>query len=416
MHTVIPLTEIVTIVLCALVCGMILTRLKQPAVLGYVLAGVILGPSLLEGADIQTIIKALAELGVFMLLFTLGVDMNLRFFKSNWVITVGCVLLQFLFSIAAVYGISVFFNWSFGLVFVIGSMICLSSTAVAIKMLESMGELKTDIGHLTISILIAQDLAFVPMALAVHGLGDMGFSIGTLLAKICISVGILVALIWYLSRTERVRIPYLNQISHSGELLPLMTLSFCFGLAAITGALGLSASYGAFLAGLVLGNTAERHEIIKTTHPIQSTLLMVFFLSIGLLIDLKFIWSNITLISILMVVIAVGKTALNAGILHMFKQKWTVSFISSLVLAQIGEFSFVLADSGVSSHLLGPNEHKLVISLTVLSLIFSPFWMSIARKFQGLEKINSVYQASLNTPKGIKNKIADFFSWKKDDL
>lgn len=417
MHSGIPLTEIVLIVLCALVCGMILTRFKQPAVLGYVLAGIILGPHFLgDTHHMQSMIQGLAELGVFMLLFVLGIDLNLRFFKKMWLVTLGCVLLQFAFSLGSMYLVSLFFNWSFGLVLVLGCIIALSSTAVAIKMLESMGELKTDVGHLTIGILIAQDLAFVPMVLTIQGMGETGLDVGSLLLKISASLLILVGLIGYLSRTERVRIPYLNQISHSGELLPLLTLTFCFGLAALTGSLGLSAPYGAFLAGLILGNTAERHEIIKVTHPIQSTLLMLFFLSIGLLIDLKFIWEHLSLISILMVVIALGKTALNAGILHIFKQKWAISFMSSLVLAQIGEFSFVLADTATVSKLLTPQDHKLVISLTVLSLIFSPFWMSMARKLQSFEKLNAMYKVSLEAPKGIKNKILRFFSWQPEEL
>ncbi len=389
MHAAIPLTEIALIVLCALICGLIFTRLRQPAVLGYVLAGVVLGPHLLnpEAAGMQPIIKGLAELGVFMLLFLLGMDMNLRFFRETWAVTVGCVLFQVLLSLSTVYFISVFFNWSFGLVFVLGCIVTLSSTAVAIKMLESLGELKTEKGHLTIGILIAQDLVFVPMILIIQGMGgEAGINYGLIGAKVLGAVGVLVLLIWTLSRARRVHIPYLSQISRHGELTSLLALAFCFGLAALTGSLGMSAAYGAFLAGLILGNTAERHEVIKATHPIQSLLLMVFFLSIGLLIDLNYIWQNIYKVGAILLIVAFGKTALNAIILHLFKQPWSLAFISSLVLAQIGEFAFVLGDQAMEVGLLNAQEYKLVISVTVMSLVFSPFWTSIAKGCQIAEE------------------------------
>ena len=354
MHITVPLTEIALVIVSALVCGLIFMRLKQPAILGYMFAGLVIAPYMVIDSDMEHIIKSLSELGVFMLLFILGMEMNLRFFRENWLTTLGCVLAQFIISLGAAYVISLFFNWSFGLTFVLGCIITLSSTAVAIKMLDSMGKLKTDTGHLTIGILIAQDLAFVPMILAVQGFGGEAFEIGIIAAKVLGSMGLLALLVWTLSRAERLHIPYLEDISRDGELLPLLALTFCFGLASLTGTMGLSAAYGAFLAGLILGNTAERHQVLEVTHPLQSLLLMVFFLSVGLLVDIDFLVEHIVKISILLFVVLFGKTILNTTILHMFKQPWRISFVSSLVLAQLGEFAFVLSDMAASQGLLKP--------------------------------------------------------------
>jgi CPA2 family monovalent cation:H+ antiporter-2 len=382
MHATVPLTEIALVIVCALVCGLIFTRLKQPAILGYMFAGLVIGPYMIVDSGMENVIKVLSELGVFMLLFVLGMEMNLRFFRENWLTTLGCVLAQFIISLGTTYAISFFFNWSFGLTFVLGCIITLSSTAVAIKMLDSMGKLKTDTGHLTIGILIAQDLAFVPMVLAIQGFGGEAFEIGVIAAKVLGSIGLLALLIWTLSNAERLHIPYLDDISRNGELLPLLALTFCFGLASLTGAMGLSAAYGAFLAGLILGNTAERHQVLEVTQPIQSLLLMAFFLSVGLLVDTDFLVEHIVKISILLFIVAFGKTVINTVILHMFKQPWRLSFVSSLVLAQLGEFAFVLSDMAASEGLLKPEEHKLLISLTILSLANSPFWLTVAKKFQ----------------------------------
>lgn len=251
MHATIPLTEIALIIVCALVCGLIFTRMRQPAIIGYMLAGLVIGPYVVNASGVENIIKALSELGVFMLLFVLGMEMNLRFFRENWLTTIGCVVAQFIISFGAVYTLSFVLGWSIGLSFVLGCIITLSSTAVAIKMLESMGKLKTDTGHLTIGILIAQDLAFVPMILTIQGLGDTSVDIWIVLSKVIGSVSVLGLLVWVLGSSERLRIPYLNDISRNGELLPLLALTFCFGLASLTGTMGLSATYGAFLAGLI---------------------------------------------------------------------------------------------------------------------------------------------------------------------
>ena len=411
MHATIPLTEIALVIVCALICGLIFTRMKQPAIIGYMLAGLVIGPYLVSGSGVEHIIKALSELGVFMLLFVLGMEMNLRFFRENWLVTLGCVLSQFIVSLGATYAISFFFDWSFGLVFVLGCIITLSSTAVAIKMLDSMGKLKTDTGHLTIGILIAQDLAFVPMILVIQGLGaGGGIDIGVIIAKVIGSIGLLTLLIWSLSSTQRLRIPYLDDISRDGELLPLLALTFCFGLASLTGAVGLSAAYGAFLAGLILGNTAERHQVIGVTQPIQSVLLMVFFLSVGLLIDVDFLIEHAVKISILLFIVAFGKTALNATILHLLKQPWKISFVSSLMLAQLGEFAFVLSDTASGIGLLNPEEHKMIISLTILSLASSPLWLSIAKKFQTEEGYFSL--KPLKPSDGFLSRIKFYNPWK----
>jgi CPA2 family monovalent cation:H+ antiporter-2 len=382
MHINLPLTQIALVVLCALACGLLFQRLKQPAVLGYVLAGAVLGSTGLFSMQGKMLVSALAELGVFLLMFVLGLELNLRGFKEVWAKTMGIVLLQFLGSWLAIFAISILFDWSLGMTFLLACVIALSSTAAAIKMLETMGELTTSTGRITIGILIAQDLAFVPMVIVIQGLGGEGFSYGMLAGKVFLSIGILAAVIWYLSRDKRLAIPYVKKASQHPDLLPVLVLTFFFGLGALAGLIGLSAAYGAFLAGLVLGNSVDRHVVVGATRPIQSTLLMTFFLSIGLLIDWQYILEHWVKISLLLLLIAVGKTVLNASILHAFKKPWSISFLSSLMLAQIGEFSFVLADTATESGLLKGDEKQLVISLTVLSLMFSPIWVRLARHLQ----------------------------------
>jgi monovalent cation:H+ antiporter-2, CPA2 family len=382
MHVALPLTEIAIVALVALLCGLLFERLKQPAILGYVLTGILLSSTVLSDPQNLIMVKSLSELGVFLLLFVLGMEMNLRSFKAAWKLKLGAVFLQGLFSFGIIYVSSFFFQWSMGLTVVLAGIVTLSSTAVAIKMLEGMGELKTDVGRLSIGILIAQDIAIIPMLLLIQGLGEDAIPYGWLLLKLVAAVGLMVLITWYFTRRERVHIPFVHSASKNREFLPLLALTFCFGAAAITGLMGLSATYGAFLAGVVLGNTAERHQVIDATKPIQTTLLMVFFLSVGLLVNIQFILDNALKVSLLLLAIALGKTIINATILHIFKQSWSVSFLTSLVLAQLGEFSFVLAEAAMDAGIMPTHDYQLVMVLTALSLVVSPIWLRATSHLQ----------------------------------
>ena len=379
------LTEIAIVVTAALACGIILEKFKQPAILGYIFAGVILGPSLFGFIENREAVSMLAELGVLMLLFVVGMELSLRPFVKIWHISVGCIALQVVGGLAIAFPLAQLFHWPLNLALLLAFVFALSSTAVAVKMLDTIGELKTGTGRLTIGVLVAQDLAIVPMILIIRGLQPGAtLNIPLILIKIVIAVGLLALLVWYLSRKERIRLPFLHMVVGHTDLTPLLGLTFCFGAAAVAGLSGLSAAYGAFLAGLIMGNSHERQVIIDRMTPIYSVLIMVFFLSIGLLLDLNFIWENLSKVLMILLFITLGKTALNISILHLLRQPWTMSFLSGVVLAQLGEFSFLLATVGEEVGIVNEYGTNLIVSLTVLSLILSPIWLSTAKRLHDL--------------------------------
>eukprot|EP01037_Dinobryon_pediforme_P014768 gene14768-14898_t len=299
-------------------------QINKPAILGYILSGIILGPSGFALIHSRDQVGVLAELGVLLLLFVVGMELSLRTFKKVW-------------------GIATLF----------------SSTAVVVKMLESLGELKSETGQLTIGILIAQDLAIVPMILILRNYGESWFN-PMLFVKVLGSIGMIVALINYLSRRQP---------------------------AAVSGLIGLSAPYGAFLAGLVLGNTHERVIMLETIKPVQSILMMAFFLSIGLLLDIEFIWQHMGTVLLLLFVITIGKTALN--------------------IAQLGEFAFLMATISNETHIINEFGERLIIGLTVLSLAFSPLWLASAKRLRDLADANSIpLQGVLNALSGEKENLS----------
>ena len=375
-HELLPLT---IVVLVALLCGVFLTRLKQPAVVGYIIAGFVLGPSGFGLVENEASIGLLAELGVLLLLFVIGMELSLRAFRQIWKIAVTTVALQTAGATSLVWLIGQWQGWPVAAVALLAFVLALSSTAVAVKMLEDIDELRTRTGQITVGILIAQDLAVVPMILLLDVVADGAFSIFAI-GRIMLSIGFLLALIIFLSRRQRLSIPLLSRTQGHRDLTPLLGLVCCFSAAAVSGLIGLSPAYGAFLAGLTIGNSNLRVGMLDMVMPIQSVLMMVFFLSVGLLIDVALIWENLGLIILMLLIVTVGKTAINLSIFAALRQPWAQALLSALILAQVGEFSFLLGNVGLQKGIISVDEFRIILSVTALSLIISPLYMNAIRR------------------------------------
>ena len=397
------LTGIAIVALAALVCGMTMERIKQPAFVGYIIAGLLLGPTAFGVVEDREQIDTIAELGVLMLLFVIGMELSIRLFLRLWKFVLIATGLQILAAGSLTLLLSTVLSWSFGMSVLLGCVIALSSTAIGIKILEETNELKTRTGILSVGILIAQDLAFIPIIL-ILGIISVGETNYQGLLVLVGSILMMILLMWYLAKGGKVQLPFLSNVVQNVDLTPLGALALCFGAAAISGLLGLSPAYGAFLAGLVLGNSGEKPAFVGSTRPIQSILMMVFFLSIGLLIDLPFIYSNLGTVLILLFLVTIFKTAMNTTILRLLGQTWPQAFLVSAVLSQIGEFSFLLSKTGLEAGLIGEEVLRLVVAVTVLSLAVSPFWVVTARRLHEMtasvvtfrELMSSVYSHEAN--------------------
>lgn len=369
----------------ALLCGLLLSRIKQPVVVGYIIAGVVLGPSVLELVGDGEELQLVAELGVLMLLFLIGMELSLRNFRRIWRMAMTIAGLQIGLGLAFAWMFGKAFGWGPELSLIVGFGLGLSSTAVAIKILEDIGELRTEVGRLAVGILVAQDLAVVPMLLIVSEMGNEGSSPTSALVPVIVAVSILAGIVFLLSRRKREHLPFAHWISDNHDLAAMSGLAMCFVFAAISGLVGLSPAYGAFIGGLVAGNTIERGKMIAAVEPIQSVLLMVFFLSIGLLLDLAFIWDNIVLVIGLLLAISFAKTATNITILRMLGEPWPKAWLAGTVIGQVGEFSFVLVAAGLAAGVVDPFGSKLMTAVIALSLVASPFFLFTARRMDQVE-------------------------------
>lgn len=381
------LTSIALVTTAALLCGLALIRLRQPAIVGYILAGVALGPTGLKLVSNTESVQVLAELGVIMLLFLIGMELSLRSFKPVYKTALSAAALQILAAFAVFWGIGHALDWSIQRVIVFAFATALSSTAVSIKILEETEELRTPVGRTTVSVLIAQDLAVIPMLLIIgafgNGYGDATTGISIVL-KLSLAIGLLVAVSWFLSKRDRITMPMSNWILSRPEIIPLAAMAFCFTWATLSGIIGLSTAYGAFLAGLIIGNSNVRATLHKASEPIQTVLLMVFFLSIGLLIDLHFIVENWRNVLLVLAAVTLLKTTVNVAILHWLGEPWLRAFHAGVVMGQIGEFSFILVAAGLASQAILPEAYRLMISVIALSLLISPMWLAIARRLHDL--------------------------------
>jgi CPA2 family monovalent cation:H+ antiporter-2 len=395
-HHAFPLVEIALVVVMAVMAGLFLMRLKQPPLVGFILAGVVLGPTGFGLISDSENVRALAEMGVLVLLFFIGTELSMKAFIATLrpavIIASGQLVTAMMLGGALVYLIGA--TPTEGII--LGFIIALSSTVVAMKILDDADSLRKMPGRITVGVLIAQDIAVVPMLIFVSSLGGGSINALDIGFKVVVAVGLLGGLLWFLGRRPKLKLPFDDDVGENVELLAIGSLGACFGAAALSGLLGLSPAYGAFLAGLIIGSSTLRNRVIPVVEPIQSVLLVVFFLSIGLLIDLTYIRENLVVVLSASLFVIVLKTLLNIVLLRLTGHDRETALIGGLSMAQIGEFSFVLAAAGFSAGALGGDIYRLAIAVTAITLLLSPAWMALIRRFEEYASENyTSYRAAL---------------------
>ncbi|HMQ58165.1 MAG TPA: cation:proton antiporter, partial [Rhizobiaceae bacterium] len=324
-------------------------------------------------------VTALAEMGVLMLLFFIGCELSLRAFVVSLKQAAPVAFGQLVAAMGIAFAIAHVLDADAPAAITLGFIIAISSTVVAMKMLDDMEELRGEAGRIAVGILIAQDLAIVPMLIFISSFGGGSADPLEITLRIAVALAVLGALLFWLGRHKLI-VPFTRQVEGNVELLALGSLGFCFGAAAVSGAVGLSPAYGAFVAGLIVGNSTLRSRVIPVIEPIQSVLLVAFFLSIGLLIDLRFIADNIGVVLGATVAVIVAKTALNIALLRFTGSRHPTALVAGLSMAQIGEFSFVLAAAGLAAGTIDGDISRLAIAVTAATLLFSPAWMALMHR------------------------------------
>ena len=407
------LTAIAIVFSVALLCGLLLMRFKQPAIIGYIVAGVILGPSGFQIIEETEAAKTLAELGVLLLLFLIGMELSLRAFKTVYKLASVIVLVQVVFSIlvTSIIGIAMSWDWQQGIL--LGFVLAVSSTAVTVKVLADRGELRTHFGRITVGILIAQDLAVVAMLLVIEALNPNEQFDLWIIPKTIGAIIFVITIVRFLSKRERMRLPLALRQAFGAdrEVVPIAALAFCGVCATTSGLIGLSTAFGSFLAGLIVGNSSERQIVLRSTRPIQSVLLVVFFLSVGLLIDVGFFFENLGTLIVVFILATIAKGLINIIAVRIAGQPWEQSVLVGVTLGQIGEFAFVIASVGFTVNAIDSEGYKIAVAVIALSLMLGPAWVVLERRLRAAEDLGiKLTAAEIKTRENIREKLVIFVS------
>ncbi len=377
------ITKITSVVLCAMGSGFVFSCFGYTPVLGYIIAGLLLGPSVLAVITDMEAISICSEMGIIFLLFVIGLGLSFEKVKNIWKTSVSFTIA----STVGTYLVLLVVGWMFGmnhdLIILSAFCITLSSTAVSVKSMESLEGIGDVVKENTFGIHIAQDLIALVMVVIINlmakSTGDdssVSYETPRLIALILFSV----ALFLYFTRYHQYVHKFTNFVKRHGDMLPITIFGICLGSAVLSEIGGFSAPFGAFIAGLILGNSDLKDEVKNVSEPIEELFLLTFFLSVGLQVDLSFIWEHLGVIALALFYITVGKTVLNIAVLRLFKFSLPDSFIISVLLGHIGEFSFMLAFAASKVGLIETTELKFLVSLTALSLFLSPFWLIFAER------------------------------------
>ncbi|NJM00370.1 MAG: sodium:calcium exchanger [Synechococcaceae cyanobacterium SM2_3_2] len=366
--------DIVLVLAAAATGGFLASLFRQPPLLGYLLAGILVGPTGLGLIKEVMQVETLAQFGVTLLLFCLGVEFSLAQMRRVQGIALGGGILQILITIGFVTLLTI----GSGMVdypvqgIVLGAILALSSTAVVLKSLAEANATDSAQGQAMLGILIVQDLA-VGLMLAMlpalnHAPEAMGLALGRAVLEIGLfGVGALAAGIWVVP----VFLKILAQ-RESKEVFLLGVISLCVGIAVLTEKLGISSEIGAFVAGLMVSEVDYADQTLDYVEPLRDVFAALFFAAIGMLVDPYFIWAHLSLIAGLVTLAVVGKVLIITPLVRLFRYPMRTAVLVGVGLAQIGEFSFVLASEGQKAGLLSHQLYLLVVSTTAMTLLVTP--------------------------------------------
>ncbi|MFN8625513.1 MAG: cation:proton antiporter [Candidatus Binatia bacterium] len=374
------LRDLVVLFAAALPIVYIFQRLNVPSVVGFLIAGIVIGPNgaglIAQTADVES----LAELGLVLLLFVVGLELSLAQLARLGRIIVWSGCIQVFGTGALGYAVAWLLGLSLSTSLLLGFLLAHSSTAIVLKTLSDRGEINAPHGRLTVGILLIQDLSLIPMMLLVRllatGEAMSWLAVGTVLLQAAGTVTLIIV-------AARLLMPaVLRQIVtlRSRELFTGVVILLCLGTAWLAAWGGLSLALGALIAGLVISESEYSHQAIAEILPFRDAFNSVFFISVGMLLRLDFLWAHLPLLIGSAVALMVCKTAVTALAVASFYRSVRVAMTTALSLAQIGELAFVLAQFALPAGLMTAQQYEVFVAVAVLSMIAAPFLIFAASR------------------------------------
>ena len=372
------LFEIVVIFSLSIIVVFLFHKIKLPAIIGFLLTGLIAGPYGFEFVSDVHDVEYLAEIGILLLLFTIGIEFS---FKEILQLKKPVLLggsLQVLLTIAVVFGVA-HFNVPLNEAVFIGFLITLSSTAIVLRILNDKGQIDSPHGRNALAILIYQDIIVVPMMLVIPILAGTS---GNLTNEILLLVGKAALVILFVFVSTKYIVPFLLfniAKTKSRELFLLSIFVICFGIVGLTSLIGLSLALGAFLAGLIISESDYSHQALGNVLPFRDIFTSLFFVSIGMLLDFRFLLDNLLFVLLISLIIIIVKFKVTSFSVWLTGMPLRTAILTGLALSQVGEFSFILAKTGLDFGFLSGSAYQSFLSISIITMALTPFLINFSQ-------------------------------------
>ncbi len=375
------LQDIVVILGLSIVIILAFQRLKLPAILGFLLAGIIAGPYAFNLISSQHEVELLSEIGIIFLLFVIGIELSLKGLASiKKIIFLGGGL-QVGGTILITAAISYFLGLPLNTSVFIGFLFSLSSTAIVLKLLQEKGEIPAPHGRISLGILIFQDIIVVPMMLFTPILaGETPNILSTILIMV-LKILLVLVIVYLLAKYVVPKVLGWVVKTRNQELFILTVVVLCFGVAWLTSAVGLSLALGAFFAGLIISESDYSHQATANVLPFREIFISFFFISVGSLLNLDFFFHNILNIFLLVIGVVLLKMVVVGITVYVLKYPPRAIFMALFCLFQVGEFSLLLSGVGKESELIPENIYQYFLSISIITMGLTPFLMAKAHNF-----------------------------------
>lgn len=377
------LTTIVVVLALGVLALMLVRTLKLPPLIGYLAAGIVVGPSGIAALADDASTATLAEFGVVFLMFSIGLEFSLKRLRSMQALVFGLGGAQMLVTVLGATLVTVWYfdnPWQIGVA--TGAAVAMSSTAIVARLLSERLELNSHAGRQTMGVLLFQDLAVVPLLLIIPALASSSDNLLPSLAMALAQAALVLVLLVVVGQKLMGR--WLGTVvrQKSEELFMLNVLLIALGLSWVTAEAGLSLALGAFVAGVLIAETVYRHQVEADIRPFRDVLLGLFFVTIGMQLDVDYVLDNAGRVAMVLVLLMGAKLAVMAGICFLAGNGRGVALRTSVQLAQAGEFGFVLIGVGVANRLIPHDVHQVTTAAMLLSMFLAPLAINRVGKVQ----------------------------------
>jgi K+:H+ antiporter len=367
------LRELIIVLTATIAIVFICQKLRLPTIVGFLFAGVAIGPHGLGLIKSVAAVETLAEIGVILLLFSIGLEFSLKelFSVQKRIILAG--FLQVVLTIAVALGIAMLFGFTLEAGLFYGFLAALSSTAIVLRVYKDRKEINSIQGQLTTGVLLLQDLCVVPMILLVPVLGHAGDGSPWEVLWALIKAVVALALIVWTARKLLPRLLRQVALVRDREIFLLFVVLACLGTAWLTSESGLSLALGALVAGMVISESELSHQIVADILPLRHTFSGIFFISIGMLLSLEYLSQALSAAALELILMVGVKFLVVVAVFWALYRSLRLGIVLGMSLGQIGEFSFILAKAGITYNLLSPAEEQTFLAASILSMMATPF-------------------------------------------